>query len=76
MSIHYRKHLILATIDQDEATGAWFGNTHIQYTQKLLFHNVSIRGRGMFRTKAEAEKQVTQEAKEWVDKRLRSEHGI
>ena len=76
MSFHYRKHLILPTIDQDEATGGWVGKTHIQYTEKLLFHNVSIRCRGMFRTKTEAEKQVIQEAKEWVDKRLRSEHGI
>jgi hypothetical protein len=34
MSLRYRKHLILLTINQDEATGAWFESAHIQYTEK------------------------------------------
>jgi hypothetical protein len=75
MSICYRKHLILPTINQDEVTGAWFGSAHIQYTEKLKFHNVLIQVRGIFWTSAEAEKQVIKEAKEWIDSRLRSGHG-
>jgi hypothetical protein len=75
MSIRYRKHLILPTINQDEVTGAWFGSVHIQYTEKLKFHNVLIQVRGIFWTSAEAEKQVIKEAKEWIDSRLRSGHG-
>ena len=75
MSIRYRKHLILPTINQDEATGAWFGSAHIQYTEKLKFHNIVIQGRGIFWTRTEAEKHVIQEAKEWIDSRLRLEHG-
>ena len=75
MSLRYRKHLILPTINQDEVTGAWFGSVHIQYTEKLKFHNVLIQVRGIFWTSAEAEKQVIKEAKEWIDSRLRSGHG-
>jgi hypothetical protein len=75
MSLHYRKHLILPTINQDEATGAWLGSAHIQYTEKLKFHNISIQGRGISWTKAEAEKQLIQQAKECIGSRLRSEYG-
>jgi hypothetical protein len=72
MAVQYRKHLILPTIDQDEATGAWIASAHIQFTEKLTFHNVSIQGSSMFRTKREAEKQIVRQAKEWIDERLRS----
>lgn len=75
MSLRYRKHLILPTINQDEDTCAWFGSAHIQYTEKLKFHNVLIQVRGIFWTKTEAEKHLIQQAKEWIDSRLRSEHG-
>jgi membrane protease subunit (stomatin/prohibitin family) len=75
MSIRYRKHLILPTINQDEVTGAWFGTAHIQYTDQLKFHNIVIQGHGIFWTRAEAEKHLIQEAKKWIDSRLRSEHG-
>ena len=75
MALRYRKHLILSTINQDEVTGAWFGSAHIQYTEQLKFHNIVIQGHGIFWTKAEAEKHLIQEAKEWIDSRLRSEHG-
>ena len=75
MSIRYRKHLILPTINQDEAMGVWFGSAHIQYTEKLKFHNIVIQGHGIFWTRAEAEKHLIQEAKEWIDSRLRSGHG-
>jgi hypothetical protein len=75
MALRYRKHLILSTINQDEVTGAWFGSAHIQYTEQLKFHNIVIQGHGIFWTKAEAEKHLIQEAKEWIDSRLRSGHS-
>jgi hypothetical protein len=34
-----------------------------------------IQGHGIFWTKAEAEKHLIQEAKEWIDSRLRSGHS-
>ena len=73
MSVRYRKHLILPTISQDEATGAWTATAHIQFTEKLAFNNFIIRGSTMFRTEREAEKHIVQQAKEWIDQRLRSE---
>ena len=72
MAVRYRKHLILPTIYQDEATGAWSGTAQVQFTEKLTFHNVSIRGSILFRTKREAEKHIVQQAKEWIDERLRA----
>jgi hypothetical protein len=73
MAVRYRKHLILSTIDRDEDTGSWLATAHIQFTAKLSFHNVIIRGNGMFSTKKEAEKHIVQQAKLWIDERLRSE---
>lgn len=73
MAVQHRKHLILPTIDRDEATGAWIATAHIEFTQKLTFYNVIIRGSSMFPTKKEAEKHIVQQAKLWIDQRLRSE---
>jgi hypothetical protein len=56
----------------DEDTGSWIATAHIQFTEKLSFHNVIIRGSKMFRTKKEAEKHIVEQAKEWIDERLRS----
>jgi hypothetical protein len=72
MSVRYRKHLILPTISQDEATDAWTATAHIQFTEKLAFNNFIIQGSTMFRTKRQAEKHIVQQAKEWIDERLRS----
>ena len=69
MAVRYKKHLILPTIDRDENPGSWTATAHIQFTEKLSFHNVSIGGSGMFPTKKEA---VILEAKLWIDERLRS----
>ena len=72
MSVRYRKHLILPTISQDEATGAWTATAHIQFTEKLAFTNFILRSSTIFRTKREAEKHIVQHAKKWIDERLRS----
>jgi hypothetical protein len=56
----------------DEDTGSWIATAHIQFTEKLSFHNVIIQGSKMFRTKKEAEKHIVEQAKEWIDERLRS----
>lgn len=75
MALRYRKHLILPTISQDEATGAWTATAHIQFTEKLAFTNFILRGSTMYRTKSEAEKHIIEQAKEWIDQRLRSERS-
>ena len=58
MAVRYRKHLILPTIDQDEDSGSWTATAHIQFTEKLIFHNIIIRSSNMFLTEKEAEKQI------------------
>jgi hypothetical protein len=70
MAVRYKKHLILPTMEQDEGVGTWTATAHIQFTEKLSFHNVIIRGSSMFPTKKEAEKHIEQ-AKLWIDERLR-----
>lgn len=73
MSVRYRKHLILPTISQDEVTGAWTATAHIQFTDKLAFTNFILRSSALFRTKREAEKHIVEQAKKWIDERLRSQ---
>ena len=72
MAVRYRKHLILLTIDPDEDAGTWRATAHIQFTEKLNFHNDIIRDSDMFPTKKEAEKHIVAQAKLWIDERLRS----
>ena len=72
MSVRYRKHLILPTISQDEASGDWTAIAHIQFTEKLAFNNFILRSSTTFGTESEAEKHIVEQAKEWIDERLRS----
>lgn len=72
MGVRYRKHLILPTIDQDEDTGSWIATAHIQFTEKLAFNNFILRVSTLFPTKKEAEKHIVEQAKLWIDERLRS----
>jgi hypothetical protein len=72
MGVRYRKHLILPTIDQDEDTGLWNATAHIQFTEKLAFNNFILRVTTSFPTKKEAEKHIIEQAKLWIDQRLRS----
>lgn len=71
MAVRYRKHLILPTIDRDEGTGSWTATAHIQFTEKLTFNNFILRHSTMFPTRREAEKHIVQQAKLWIDERLR-----
>jgi hypothetical protein len=71
MAVRYKKHLILPTIDQDEGSGSWTATAHIQFTEKLSFHNIIIRASNVFPTEKEAEKHIVEQAKEWVEERLR-----
>ena len=72
MGVRYRKHLILPTIDQDDDTGSWTATAHIQFTDKLAFNNFILRVSTLFPTKKEAEKHIVEQAKLWIDERLRS----
>jgi hypothetical protein len=72
MAVRYKKHLILPTIDRDEDTGSWIATAHIQFTDKGSFQNIIIRRSSMFPTKKEAEKHIIEQAKVWIDERLRS----
>jgi hypothetical protein len=65
MGVRYRKHLILSTIDRDEGSGSWTATAHIQFTEKLIFHNIIVRTSNMFPTKKEAEKHIVEQAKDW-----------
>jgi hypothetical protein len=71
MGVRYRKHLILPTIDRDEDTGTWIATAHIQFTEKLDFNNFILRVSTLFPTKKEAEKHIGEQAKLWIDERLR-----
>jgi hypothetical protein len=68
--MRYRNHLILTTPTVDAATGGWKAIAHIEFTQQRTFNNVMIRSSALFKSKKAAEKQLIQEAKEWVDNRL------
>ena len=72
MGVAYRKHLILLTIDRDEDTGSWKATAHVQFTDKLAFNNFILRASTLFPRKKEAEIHIVQEAKLWIDERLRS----
>ena len=72
MGIAYRKHLILPTIDRDEETDSWKATAHVQFTEKLAFNNFILRVDTLFPTKKEAEKHMLEQAKLWIEERLRS----
>ena len=72
MGVRYRKNLILPTIDQDEYTGNWKATAHIQFTDKLAFNNFVLRVSTLVPTEKEAEKHIVEQAKLWIDARLRS----
>jgi hypothetical protein len=72
MGIAYRKHLILPTIDRDEETDSWKATAHVQFTEKLAFNNFILRVSTLFATKREAEQHILEEAKLWIEERLRS----
>jgi hypothetical protein len=68
----YREHLILPVAFFDSAIGDWTASVHIEFTEKLKIHTVVVKSSATFRTEAHAKKFIIEEAKHWVDDRLRS----
>lgn len=72
MAARYRNHLILVKADFDSESRFWNVRAHIQFNQHITFRDVLITGpRDTFRTQKRAETHIIQEAKKWVDNRLR-----
>jgi hypothetical protein len=72
MAARYRNHLILIKANPDAETGFWNVRAHIQFNERITFRDVLITGpKNSFRTQKQAEKHIVQEAKKWVDNRLR-----
>jgi hypothetical protein len=72
MAARYRNHLILVKADFDSETRFWNVRAHIQFNQHITFRDVLITGpKDTFKTQKRAETHIIQEAKKWVDNRLR-----
>lgn len=72
MAERYRNHLILVKADFDSYSRFWNVRAHIQFNQHVTFRDVLITGpKETFRSQKRAESYIIQEAKKWVDNRLR-----
>ena len=72
MAERYRNHLILVKADFDSSSRFWNVRAHIQFNQHITFRDVLITGpKETFRSQKRAETHIIQEAKKWVDNRLR-----
>jgi hypothetical protein len=72
MAARYRNHLILVKADFDSESCFWNVRAHIQFNQHITFRDVLITGpKDTFKTRKRAETHIIQEAKKWVDSRLR-----
>ena len=72
MAARYRNHLILVKANFDSDSRFWNVRAHIQYNQHITFRDVLITGpKDTFKTQKRAETHIIQEAKKWVDNRLR-----
>ena len=72
MAARYRNHLILVKANLDPESRFWNVRAHIQFNQHITFRDVLITGpRNTFKTQKQAEMHIVQEAKKWVDNRLR-----
>ncbi|HEX6439882.1 MAG TPA: hypothetical protein VF182_22380 [Candidatus Binatia bacterium] len=72
MAERYRNHLILVKADFDSYSRFWNVRAHIQFNQHVTFRDVLITGpKETFRSQKRAETHIIQEAKKWVDNRLR-----
>ena len=72
----YRRHLILPVAFFDSAIGDWTASVHIEFTKKFKIHTVVVNSSMSFKTEALAKKFIIEEAKQWVDDRLRSARAI
>ena len=76
MAARYRNHLILVKADFDSESRFWNVRAHIQFNQHITFRDVLITGpKDTFKTQKRAETHIIQEAKKWVDNRLRENAG-
>ncbi len=72
MAARYRNHLILVKADFDSDSRCWNVRAHIQFNQHITFRDVLITGpKDTFKSQKRAETHIIQEAKKWVDNRLR-----
>jgi hypothetical protein len=72
MAERYRNHLILVKADFDSYSRFWDVRAHIQFNQHITFRDVLITGpKDTFKSQKRAETHIIQEAKKWVDNRLR-----
>jgi hypothetical protein len=72
MAERYRNHLILVKADFDSYSRFWNVRAHIQFNQHITFRDVLITGpKDTFKSQKRAETHIIQEAKKWVDYRLR-----
>ena len=72
MAERYRNHLILVKADFDSYSRFWNVRAHIQFNQHVTFRDVLITGpKETFRSQKRAEAHIIQEAKKWIDNRLR-----
>ena len=69
----YRRHLIFAKAYLDRSRGVWKASLHVQFNEDAqTFRDVYLPSpTGRFMGKTSAEKQALEEAKQWVDDRLR-----
>lgn len=70
MATRYRKHLILVRVAQDTDTAMWTAKAHIEFTLKRDFQDIVIGPTAPFRSQKQAEKQIIQQAKDWIDNRV------
>ena len=72
MAARYRNNLIIVKADLDAESRFWNVRAHIQFNQHITFRDVLITGpKDTFKTQKRAETHIIQEAKKWVDNRLR-----
>ena len=55
----------------DPAIGDWTASVHIEFTEKLKIHTVVLKSGAVFQTEVQAKRFIINEAKQWVDERLR-----
>ena len=72
MGFRYREHLIFPVAYLDPAIGDWTASVHIEFTEKLKIHTVVLKSGDVFQTEVQAKRFIINEAKQWVDERLRT----
>lgn len=71
MGFRYREHLIFPVAYSDPTIGDWKASVHIEFTEKLKIHTVVLKSGAVFQTEVQAKRFIINEAKRWVDERLR-----